>query len=611
MGKKKVKTMIEFESILNHYLVNNIPLSIMDDLYDLNLRQRGFMLNRVYDYSAKEDIIGDVMMTSDTNEVSSQYLLMTHNITEETPVSYEEQKALFKEKEDIEKRLAIIEQEVTLDELPFIKDINQKLSKFDDNEIQIAKSIQDILQDKIDLDDNLNENKKVVDEEEVLKEIKKQFNLDDERLEYYTKLYANYNSLLTSKNEFVQNIASKNIKEYDKLKLRYHELLDIIVKKNVKLANWVVRKYFKYVPAEMEEMQAFALEGLVMAINTYDYKLGYRFSSLATIIIKHKIQRHFKLLTGITWDNYICVVKYNQSVNTYQEVMETDEIPSVQDLYYSNLFGLSYEELKLGEIFSKFLSLPFSTILPFDPLDKRSKRNEMLKTMEDYQEEDKYEDDANNKLGLVTTFEDELSLAEINSLRANIEEVLSTLTAREALVLRMRYGLDDGEAKTLDQVAHSFNLTRERIRQIEAKALRKLRHPSRARKIDIYRDEKIHHISEPLFPLWVESLKRGSTERILSMMLLDFIELGDFCQKPTTAMASRYGLYSYDINKLEAYINSLVKITDILAKYNSYANIFDLRREVEKETKINLPVNFYLEYFHKVANISATRNSLL
>jgi len=67
-------------------------------------------------------------------------------------------------------------------------------------------------------------------------------------------------------------------------------------------------------------------------------------------------------------------------------------------------------------------------------------------------------------------------------------EVLDTLTEREQKVLRLRFGLDDGRARTLEEVGKEFNVTRERIRQIEAKALRKLRHPSRSRKLKDYLD---------------------------------------------------------------------------------------------------------------------------
>ena len=73
-------------------------------------------------------------------------------------------------------------------------------------------------------------------------------------------------------------------------------------------------------------------------------------------------------------------------------------------------------------------------------------------------------------------------------LKEQLVEVLSTLTDREQKVLRLRFGLDDGRARTLEEVGKEFNVTRERIRQIEAKALRKLRHPSRSRKLKDYLD---------------------------------------------------------------------------------------------------------------------------
>ena len=79
-----------------------------------------------------------------------------------------------------------------------------------------------------------------------------------------------------------------------------------------------------------------------------------------------------------------------------------------------------------------------------------------------------------------------MDIASKQLLKEQIEDVLGTLTPREQRVLQLRFGLEDGRSRTLEEVGVEFNVTRERIRQIEAKALRKLRHPSRSRKLKDY-----------------------------------------------------------------------------------------------------------------------------
>ncbi len=77
----------------------------------------------------------------------------------------------------------------------------------------------------------------------------------------------------------------------------------------------------------------------------------------------------------------------------------------------------------------------------------------------------------------------------LHALREELDEVLDTLTERERRIIRLRYGLDDGRKRTLEEIGHEFGVTRERIRQLEVKALRKLRHPSRSRKLKAFLDE--------------------------------------------------------------------------------------------------------------------------
>jgi RNA polymerase primary sigma factor len=98
-------------------------------------------------------------------------------------------------------------------------------------------------------------------------------------------------------------------------------------------------------------------------------------------------------------------------------------------------------------------------------------------------------EEEDSHLGDFIEDEEALAPAEAASfilLKEQLEEVLETLTPREKEVLRLRFGLEDGKARTLEEVGQRFRVTRERIRQIEAKALRKLRHPSRSKKLKDY-----------------------------------------------------------------------------------------------------------------------------
>lgn len=100
-------------------------------------------------------------------------------------------------------------------------------------------------------------------------------------------------------------------------------------------------------------------------------------------------------------------------------------------------------------------------------------------------------DEVDTELGELMPEEDVMSVEDVvvdREMRRALETVIETLTQREKQILRLRFGLDDGNPRTLEEIGRKFNVTRERIRQIEAKALRKLRHPSRAKKIRDYLD---------------------------------------------------------------------------------------------------------------------------
>ena len=98
-------------------------------------------------------------------------------------------------------------------------------------------------------------------------------------------------------------------------------------------------------------------------------------------------------------------------------------------------------------------------------------------------------DDETGELIELIPIEDEVSIEEIvigQALRESLEEVLQTLPKREREILTLRYGLADGKPRTLEEIGQAYNVTRERIRQIESKALKRLRHPSRSKKLRDY-----------------------------------------------------------------------------------------------------------------------------
>ena len=117
-------------------------------------------------------------------------------------------------------------------------------------------------------------------------------------------------------------------------------------------------------------------------------------------------------------------------------------------------------------------------------------------------------------------------------LKEQLEEVLSTLTDREQKVLRLRFGLDDGRARTLEEVGKEFNVTRERIRQIEAKALRKLRHPSRSQKAEGLSGLRWRFVYQTGYLHWPVWYRRGIvwliSERIMDTYRFICVRRGSF-----------------------------------------------------------------------------------
>ena len=232
-----------------------------------------------------------------------------------------------------------------------------------------------------------------------------------------------------------------------------------IIKANTRLVVSIAKRYTGRGVHFLDLIQEGNL-GLMKAVEKYDYHRGFRFSTYATWWIRQTITRAIADQARTIRVPVHMIDRIRQMYKmTHELEQKLGRAPTAEEL--AEAVGLSARKVQW---ILKVSWLPLSLESPVG-------------------------DDEDSELGMF--IEDEFSPTPIQSayqtmLRDKIEEVLTTLSPREARVLRLRFGLDDGNVYTLEEVGKKFGLTRERIRQIEGKALRRLRHPRRSRQLKDY-----------------------------------------------------------------------------------------------------------------------------
>ena len=347
--------------------------------------------------------------------------------------------------EEIERLYDVFEKE----SIELVEDLDKELE-----EIEVSKEeLEDLsVPEGINIDDHV---------KMYLKEIGKVYLLTPEEELSLAKRMADGETAKEQLEEIGEEIDEDSKKQIDLLIADGEKAKKSLAEANLRLVVSIAKRYVGRGMLFLDLIQEGNL-GLIKAVDKFDYTKGYKFSTYATWWIRQAITRAIADQARTIRIPVHMVETINKLVRVSRQlVQELGREPTPEELAKE----LNMPVDKVREI-SKISQEPVSLETPIG------------------EEEDSH-------LGDFIPDEDAPAPSEAASfvlLKEQLGAVLETLSEREAKVLRLRFGLDDGRARTLEEVGKEFDVTRERIRQIEAKALRKLRHPSRSKKLKDFLD---------------------------------------------------------------------------------------------------------------------------